>query len=84
MGYGFIRPTSQNVNDGKDIFVHFHYIVQRGFKTLIKGDIVEFSLGINENGVCAKDVKIVKWVEDILEEDKSNEKENESKKEIHG
>ncbi len=62
-GYGFIRPESEAVNGGKDLFVHFHYIVRRGFKTLAADDVVEFCLGENKNGVCAKEVKMLQAAE---------------------
>lgn len=63
-GYGFIRPDSKDVNGGKDLFVHFHYLVQRGFKTLLQHDVVEFTLGSNKNGPCAQDVKVVRRAEE--------------------
>lgn len=62
-GYGFIEPDDKKINNGKDLFVHFHYIVQRGFKSLIKGDVVEFCVGENKNGKCAHEVKILEAVE---------------------
>lgn len=60
MGYGFIKPENHEVNQGKDLFVHFHNVVLRGFKTLNPGDVVEFCLGSNKNGVAAQEVKILK------------------------
>ena len=62
-GYGFLRPEEKTVNGGKDLFVHFHYIVQRGFKTLMQGDVVEFSVGENKSGPCAQDVKMIQAVD---------------------
>jgi len=59
-GYGFIKPKDPEVNGGRDLFVHFHFIVQRGFKTLRKGDVVEFCLGENKQGRCAHDVKLLR------------------------
>ena len=58
-GFGFIKPEDGTVNEGKDLFVHFHYIVQRGFKSLQQGDVVEFCVGKNEKGVVAQEVKIL-------------------------
>ena len=58
-GYGFVKPKAPDVNEGKDLFVHFHFIVQRGFKTLRKGDVVEFCVGKNANGPVAQEVKII-------------------------
>lgn len=58
-GFGFIQPESKDVNGGKDLFVHFHFIVQRGFKALRKGDTVEFCLGTNKQGAAAHEVKLL-------------------------
>lgn len=58
-GFGFIRPDDSTVAEGKELFVHFHYVVQRGFKTLNAGDVVEFAVGQNHEGPCAKDVKVL-------------------------
>lgn len=44
-GYGFIARA-----DEKDLFVHFSDIVCEGFKTLKKGQLVEFGLGTNNRG----------------------------------
>jgi CspA family cold shock protein len=59
LGYGFIKGEDPNLNGGRDIFVHYHSIVQAGFKTLQINDIVEFALGENKNGMCALDVKLI-------------------------
>jgi len=59
LGYGFIIPDDKNITNGKELFTHFHYVVQAGFKTLYEGDSVEFSLGENERGLCAVDVKVL-------------------------
>ena len=59
-GFGFIRPNDSSVADGKELFVHFHYLIMRDFKTLDAGDEVEFSVGKNHEGLCAKDVKILR------------------------
>lgn len=58
-GIGFVKPEDEKVADGKELFIHFHFIVHRGFKTLQKGDIVEFSLGKNHVGLCTNNVKVV-------------------------
>lgn len=44
-GYGFIARDGE-----KDLFVHFSDIVCNGFKTLKKGQLVEFGLGTNNRG----------------------------------
>lgn len=58
-GYGFIKPFDETLTGGKDIFTHFHFIVQSGFKSLRADDEVEFSIGTNAKGICAKEVKII-------------------------
>jgi cold shock protein len=58
-GMGFVKPDDEKLCSGKELFIHFHFIVHRGFKTLKKGDVVEFSLGKNHVGPCTKDVKVV-------------------------
>jgi len=63
-GIGFVKPDDDSVAEGKELFVHFHYIVHRGYKTLAKGDLVEFSIGKNHKGVCTKEVKIIEACED--------------------
>lgn len=55
------------MNGGKDLFVHFHYLVQRGFKTLLQNDVVEFTLGTNRGGPCAAEVKVVQRAEEPKE-----------------
>ena len=63
-GYGFIRPSESTVNEGKDLFVHFHFVVMKtNYKSLRKGDVVEFYVGENAKGACAKEVKVTKPVE---------------------
>lgn len=59
LGYGFIMPDKCPAYDGGDLFVHYHSIVQGGFKTLMMNDIVEFSIGHNNKGPCAMDVKLI-------------------------
>lgn len=51
-GYGFI------VSDGsdQDIFVHYSAIQTDGFRTLDKGEIVEFELFQDTKGARAKEV----------------------------
>ena len=50
-GYGFISPAE---GDG-DVFVHFSAIDGDGFKSLDKGDEVEFELVKGRNGKFAAD-----------------------------
>ena len=53
-GFGFIEPES-----GEDVFVHFSSIVTEGFKTLEKGQKVEFEIIQGERGLQANNVKLV-------------------------
>lgn len=48
-GYGFIGWNKFDVQQ-KDLFVHFSDIICDGFKTLNKGQKVEFELGSNRHG----------------------------------
>ncbi|MDP6570367.1 MAG: cold-shock protein [Candidatus Marinimicrobia bacterium] len=50
-GFGFIE-----MENGKDVFVHFSNIKQDGFKTLKDGQPVEFTLVNNDKGESAEDV----------------------------
>ena len=51
-GYGFISRQS-----GEDVFVHFKAIVSDGYKTLIKGDKVQFDVERGPKGLQAANVK---------------------------
>jgi CspA family cold shock protein len=54
-GYGFIEPTNGN----PDVFVHFSAINTEGYRKLIEGQQVEFTLVESERGPQAKDVTII-------------------------
>ena len=54
-GYGFIRPS----DGGKDVFVHHSVIVMDGFKSLKRGDRVEFEIIDDPKGPRASNVRRV-------------------------
>ncbi|WP_461829800.1 cold-shock protein [Aquifex sp.] len=54
-GYGFITREDTNT----DVFVHFTDIQKEGFKTLVKGQKVEFEVVDDTKGPRAKNVKIL-------------------------
>ncbi|MGQ9732463.1 MAG: cold-shock protein [Candidatus Zipacnadales bacterium] len=51
-GYGFIERDGQ-----KDVFVHFSFIQEPGFKTLADGEEVEYELAETERGPQARNVR---------------------------
>lgn len=56
-GYGFIQ-TDDELNSGKDIFVHYSEIVKDGYKSLAQGQPVQFVLADTPKGLQAKSVEI--------------------------
>ena len=50
-GFGFIE-----YKDNQDIFVHYSTIREKGHKTLVQGEIVEFELVKTDKGSKAKNV----------------------------
>ena len=50
-GYGFIERAS-----GGDVFVHHSAIQATGFKSLVEGEAVEFSVTTGPKGLQAEDV----------------------------
>lgn len=50
-GYGFIE-----VEEGKDVFVHYSEIQEEGFKTLEEGQAVEFEIVEGNRGPQAANV----------------------------
>ncbi len=50
-GYGFIE-----VEEGKDVFVHYSEIQEEGFKTLEEGQLVEFDIVEGNRGPQAANV----------------------------
>jgi CspA family cold shock protein len=53
-GYGFIARE-----EGDDVFVHFSAIEGSGFRSLLEGDKVEFTIEHNEKGPAAANVRRV-------------------------
>jgi CspA family cold shock protein len=51
-GYGFLA-----VEGGKDVFVHYSAIASEGFRSLAKGDRVEFSIEKGPKGPSAANVR---------------------------
>ncbi len=52
-GYGFITD-----DNGKEIFVHYMDIQSNGFKNLLEGQAVEFTIEDGAKGQRAKDVVV--------------------------
>lgn len=50
-GFGFIE-----YKDNEDIFVHYSTIREKGYKTLVKDEVVEFELVKTSSGYKAKNV----------------------------
>ncbi len=53
-GFGFII-----CDDGSEFFVHHRDIVADGFKTLLKGQEVEFDIFSGERGEQATNIKLI-------------------------
>ena len=45
-GYGYVKQGEGE----KDMFVHFSNVVMDGFRTLYKGQLVEYTIGEGEEG----------------------------------
>ena len=53
-GYGFLVPDGEE--DGRDVFVHYSAIRGEGFRNLIEGEAVEFTIEDSAKGPQAVDV----------------------------
>lgn len=53
-GYGFISPDT----GGEDIFAHFSAIDMDGYKTLKRGQKVEFEITNGPKGLLAANIKL--------------------------
>ncbi len=54
-GFGFLVPE----DGGKDVFVHFRSIATEGYKTLVEGQRVQFSVEQGQKGLQAANVTIL-------------------------
>ncbi len=59
-GYGFISPSE----GGEDIFAHFSVITMEGYKTLKKGQFVEYEVTAGPKGQHATEIKLGEFSED--------------------
>ncbi len=53
-GFGFIEQES-----GPDVFAHFSAIQGSGFRTLVEGQEVEFTIAQGQKGPQAEDITVV-------------------------
>ena len=53
-GFGFIKQDS-----GSDVFAHHSAIVGSGFKTLVEGQKVEFSITQGQKGPQAENIVVI-------------------------
>ena len=53
-GFGFIERS-----DGPDVFAHYSAIANSGFKTLIEGQRVEFTVTPGQKGPAAETIVVV-------------------------
>lgn len=53
-GFGFIERSG-----GPDVFAHYSAIVNSGFKTLIEGQRVEFTVTRGQKGPAAENIVVV-------------------------
>lgn len=50
-GYGFIEDE-----EGRDVFAHYSYIQEEGFRQLDQGDFVTFDVVESEKGIQARNI----------------------------
>ena len=53
-GYGFIEQDS-----GPDLFAHFRSIVGTGFRTLVEGQRVKFTVTQGQKGPQAENIEVI-------------------------
>ena len=67
-GYGFLESE-----DGKDVFLHYSNIVMEGFKELEENDVVNFEVGVGNDGreqaINVTPIVTTKMIEKALKED---------------
>ena len=54
-GFGFITPET----GGGTLFFHYTSVVNMDFAELIRGDVVSYELGRNEQGPCAVNIRVI-------------------------
>ena len=64
-GFGFVAPDG----GGGDVFVHFSVINMEGYKTLRRGQKVQFELTQGPKGLHAANVRCVEELESSTETD---------------
>jgi cold shock protein len=52
-GYGFLRTETID----SDVFVHYKHIIQEGYRTLIKNELVTFEPVTQSKGIMATKVR---------------------------
>jgi CspA family cold shock protein len=52
-GYGYLEPDQ----GGRDMFFYYLDVLEPDFADLKVGDKVEYSIGKNDKGPCAKEVR---------------------------
>lgn len=67
-GYGFLKDS-----EGKDVFVHHSNIVMDGFRHLNEDDIVNYEIGVGNDGrqqaINVKPILTMRMIEDSLKEE---------------
>jgi len=66
-GYGFVTPAG----GGPDIFVHFSNIKVEGYKTLTKGQQVQFEAFVGPKGPSALQVEVIQDVDGTVPQAKT-------------
>lgn len=63
-GYGFICPEGEDPADkGKHVYIHYSRIMKKGWRSLVEGQRVEYSVETGPKGIYAVGVKVLQQVE---------------------